>query len=623
MGLPGTVGAPVIRRILLRLSMTAFGVIAMAAGGIAALFPRAIADLTDLADANIVVIGFMGALLAFLGLGAFLASRNPIRHLLWLRLIILYLLGVLVFLLLQYWSGAISQTMLIAGAAFCGVFAFLYIILFPRSPRLVSTRVRTPDGLLYTDPDEGGLFVRRATGLFSPYIIRLSRPPVVEAEVPEQAAGADEQSQLPSRIMVVGSGAREHAIAIQLNASPHLEKLWVAPGNGGTEFIAENLPIPVNEVSRLVQAAKDREVDLVVIGPEEPLALGLADALNQAGIMCLGPSRAAARLESSKTFAKEVMAVAGVQTAAWARFTDYVVASEYIRLHGLPLVIKADGLTGGKGVAVCHTEAQALSFLHHVMRMGDFGEAGQAVIIEEALEGVELSAFAFCNGEQILPMAPACDYKRIYDDDAGPNTGGMGSYSPPEFADAEMLDRIRSDVFEPVLRRMAEIGSPYTGILYAGLMLTKDGLRVLEFNCRMGDPEAQVVLPRITSDFLALAYATAAGALDQAELTWTDNPGVGVVLASEGYPGSYPLGLEITGLDQLDPDVFAFHAGTKIDHATGQLVTAGGRVLTIAAMGETMADAREKAYANAERVTFGGVHYRRDIARRAVAQKSD
>ena len=612
-----------IRHILLRLSMTAFGVIAMAAGGIAALFPRAIADLTDLADANIVVVGFMGTLLAFLGLGAFLANRNPIRHLLWLRLITLYLLGVLVFLVLQYWSGTISQTMLIAGAAFCGVFAFLFIILFPRAPRLVSTRVRTPDGPLYTDPDEGGLFVQRAKGLFSPYVIRLSRPPVVEAAVPEPTAIAVEQLQLPSRVMLVGSGAREHAIAIQLNASPHLDKLWVVPGNGGTEFIAENLPIPVTEVSRLVQAARDREVDLVVIGPEEPLALGLADALNDAGIMCLGPSKDAARLESSKFFAKEVMAAAGVPTAAWVRFTDYVVAVEYVRLHSLPLVIKADGLTAGKGVAVCHTEAEALSFLHHVMRMRDFGEAGQAVIIEEAFEGVELSAFAFCNGEQILSMAPACDYKRIYDNDEGPNTGGMGSYSPPEFADAEMLDRIRSDIFEPVLRRMTEMGSPYTGILYAGLMLTKDGLRVLEFNCRMGDPEAQVVLPRITSDFLALAYATAAGKLGEADLTWTDNPSVGVVLASEGYPGSYPLGLEITGLDQLDPNVYAFHAGTKVDHATGQLVTAGGRVLTIAAVGETMADAREKAYANAERVSFGGVHYRRDIASRAIAQESD
>ena len=613
-----------IRHILLRVSMTAFGIIAMAAGAVAALFPRAIADLTDLADANIVVIGFMGTLLAFLGLGAFLANRNPIRHLLWLRLITFYLLGVLVFLAIQYWSGTISQTMLIAGAVFCGIFAFLFIILFPRGPRLVSTRVRTPDGVLYTDPDEGGLFVRRAKGLFNPYLIRLSRPPVVEAALPEPVAAAGvQQSQLPSRVMVVGSGAREHAIAIQLNASPHLDKLWVAPGNGGTEFIAENLPIPVNDVPRLVQAAQDREVDLVVIGPEEPLALGLADALREAGIMCLGPSRDAARLESSKFFAKEVMAAAGVPTAAWARFTDYVVAVEYVRLHSLPLVIKADGLTAGKGVAVCHTEAEALSFLHHLMRMGDYGEAGQAVIIEEAFEGVELSAFAFCNGEQILPMAPACDYKRIYDDDEGPNTGGMGSYSPPEFADAEMLERIRSDIFEPVLRRMTEIGSPYTGILYAGLMLTKDGLRVLEFNCRMGDPEAQVVLPRITSDFLTLAYATAAGKLGEADLTWTDNPGVGVVLASEGYPGSYPLGLEITGLDQLDPDVYAFHAGTKVDHATGQLVTAGGRVLTIAAVSETMAEAREKAYANAERVSFGGVHYRRDIARRAITQESD
>ena len=610
-----------VRTILLRLSMTVFGVIAMAAGVIATLFPRAIVDLTDQADINVVVIGFLGTLLAFLGLGSFLANRNPIRHLLWLRLITLYLLVALAFLLLQYWSGTISQTLLIAGATFCSVFAFLFIVLFPRSPRLVSTRVRTPDGLLYTDPDDGGLFVRRAKGMISPYVIRLSRPPAVDAvaKKPTPASAA----WLPSRVLVVGSGSREHAIAIQLKASPHLEKLWVAPGNGGTEFIAENLPIQANDVPRLVQAARDRDVDFVIIGPEEPLSLGLADALHDAGILCLGPSQAAARLESSKTFAKEVMDRAGVATASWARFTDYAIATEYIRLHNLPLVIKADGLAAGKGVAVCHTEAAAMSFLHHAMRMGDFGEAGNAVIIEEALVGRELSAFAFCNGEQILPIAPACDYKRIRDGDEGPNTGGMGSYSPPEFADAEMLDRIRTDVFEPILRHMVEIGAPYSGILYAGLMLTEDGLRVLEFNCRMGDPEAQVVLPRITSDFLALAYATATGTLDEAELTWTDKPSVGVVLASEGYPGNYPLGLEITGLDQLDPDVFAFHAGTKVDHDTGQLVTAGGRVLTIAAVGETMADAREKAYANAERVSFKGVQYRRDIALRTIPQETE
>ena len=604
-----------LRSTLLRLTLLVLGVASIIIGVVSALFPRPILELLGLEQVNVILLGLCGVMLAVLGVGSFLAQRNPLRHILWLRLLIIFLFGIAVYAGLVYWGGGISRDTAIVLAAAAIVPGVLLLILFPRAPRFASIRVRSPDGILYTDVDNGGLFVRRRGGAFNPYIIRLPREPAMP-DTHHRAHPAPVSN--PSRVMVVGSGAREHAIAVKLRQSAGLEDLYVAPGNGGTASIAENLSIPASDVDAIVQAARERNVELVIIGPEDPLARGLGNALRDAGILCLGPTREAARLEWSKAFAKQVMDDAGVPTAAWTQFDDYSLAAEYVRAHPAPLVIKADGLAAGKGVAVCETQQEALTFLHHVMRLRDFGEAGATVIIEEALSGVELSVFAFCDGEQMLLVPPASDYKRIFDGDNGPNTGGMGSYSPPEFVTDKLMADIRDTIIQPVLRRMVEIGAPYSGILYAGLMLTDDGPKVIEFNSRMGDPEAQVVLPRITSDFLELATATAAGRLNDAHLAWTPQPAVGVAIASEGYPGDYPVGREITGLGFLDLDAMAFHAGTRIDPATGKLLTAGGRVLTVTALGDTIAQAREKAYTNVERVQFEGAHYRKDIALRAT-----
>ena len=616
-----------LKSILLRVTLMALAVSFMLVGVVTALFPRPIVDLLNLEQVNVILLGMWGAMLVLLGVGAFLANRDPIRHILWLRLTIGFLFGIAVYAGLVYSGGGISRDTAILLAVIGIVPGALLLILFPRSPRLVSTRVRSPDGVLFTDADDGGLFVRRRSGTFNPYVIRLPREPAMpdmhHRLHPNPATN-------PSRVMVVGGGAREHAITVKLRESAGLEELFVAPGNGGTASIAENLPISATDTEAIVQAARERNVELVIIGPEAPLALGLGNAVRDAGILCLGPTQEAARIEWSKSFAKQVMDDAGVPTAAWTHFDDYSQAAEYIRAHPAPHVIKADGLAAGKGVAVCETEQDAVTFLHHVMRLRDFGESGDSVVIEEALSGVELSVFAFCDGEQMVLVPPACDYKRVFDNDEGSNTGGMGSYSPPEFVTDKLMADIRDTIIRPVLRRMVELGVPYSGILYAGLILTDDGPKVIEFNSRMGDPEAQVVLPRITSDFLQLAAATAAGKLEEVYLEWTPQPAVGIAIASEGYPGDYPTGLEITGLNTLDYDAIAFHAGTRLapspsvrpEPVEGQLsqklVTAGGRVLTVTALGDTMEQARDKAYTNAARVQFQGAHYRKDIALRAV-----
>ncbi len=605
-----------MRSVLLRFTLNILGGVAVLIGIVSALFSRPIIELFNLAQVNVILLGVSGATVALLGVGTLLAGRNPIRHLLWLRLLIIFLLAMAGYTGLVHWGGGISRETAIILGAMALIPALLLLILFPRQPRLVSTRVHSPDGVLFTEPDTGGLFVRNLAGGFNPYVIRLSREPLMRSV---QRRASTTLGENPSRVMVVGNGAREHTIAAMLKQSPGLETLYVAPGNGGTAAIAENLPISASDVHGIVRMALERGVELVIIGPEDSLARGLGDAVREAGILCLGPTRAAAQLEWSKVFAKEVMEHAGVPTAAWAHFSDYSHAAEYVRAHPLPLVIKADGLAAGKGVAVCDTDQEALAFLHHVMRLHDFGEAGDSVIIEEGLSGPELSVFALCDGEQMLFMPPASDYKRIQDGDVGPNTGGMGSYSPPEFVTDSLMADIRDTIFRPVLKRMVEIGAPYSGILYAGLMLTDDGPKVIEFNARMGDPEAQVVLPRLTTDFLQLATATAVGKLDGVSLTWTERPSVGIVLASSGYPGDYPVGLEISGLGRIDYDAFAFHAGTQLEPGTGRLHTSGGRVMTITALGDTLAEAREKAYVNVKRVSFAGAHYRHDIALRGIS----
>jgi len=418
------------------------------------------------------------------------------------------------------------------------------------------------------------------------------------------------------RVLVVGGGAREHAIAWKLAQSPRVEQVFIAPGNAGTAQLGTNLPIPATDIERLAEQALLLRIDLTVVGPEEPLALGLVDRFRQLGLLAFGPTREASRIEASKAFAKEVMEKEGIPTARAEVFDQYEPARRYVEKAPLPLVVKADGLAGGKGAVVCRTREEALQALERMMVQKEFGPAGERVLVEECLEGREVSVFVFTDGERVSPLVSACDYKRLLDGDRGPNTGGMGAYSPPEFWDANLAQEVRRRILEPVLRGLARRGTPFQGVLYAGLMLTSVGPKVLEFNCRLGDPEAQVILPRLTSDLLEAVLGVVEGRLERVALEWGEEASVGVVVASRGYPGPYPKGLPIRGLDALDPDVLVFHAGTALQD--GQVVTAGGRVLTVVALGETMARARQRVYANLPRLHFDGMHYRRDIALRAV-----
>ena len=423
------------------------------------------------------------------------------------------------------------------------------------------------------------------------------------------------------RVLVMGSGAREHALCWALRRSPQLDALYCAPGNGGTGELAEPVALNPSDGAACAEWAARHAIDLTIVGPEDPLAAGIADRFAARGLPLFGPSAAAARIESSKGWAKDLMTRAGVPTAAARRFSDRRSAGAYLDERerqdgGYPVVIKADGLAAGKGVIIASDLAEARAALDGLMVEGAVGAAGRSVLIDDYLTGVELSLFALTDGVAVAPLAPACDYKRVFDGDAGPNTGGMGAYSPPAFATPDLLARIAREVLRPAVAALAEAGCPFRGLLYAGLMVTADGPKVIEFNCRFGDPETQVVLPRLASDVLPLLAACAEGRL--AELpapVWSDEACVGVVAASGGYPGAYAKGLPITGLNHLDADVLAFHAGTGRDD-DGQVITAGGRVLTLVARGATLAAAREKVYANLPRVQFAGIHWRTDIAAR-------
>jgi phosphoribosylamine---glycine ligase len=418
------------------------------------------------------------------------------------------------------------------------------------------------------------------------------------------------------KILIVGSGGREHALAWRLRQSPQVTGLWVAGGNAGTAHVATNLGVYPEDVDAVVAAATAHNIDLVVVGPELPLARGLVDRLEETGIPAFGPTQAAAQIEASKAFAREVMQQAGVPGPEFRVFHEQRDALDFLERHHQPVVVKADGLAAGKGVALCSTAQEATLAVQACMSDRIFGEAGNAVIIEEWLQGREVSVFAFCDGQRLSRPVAACDYKRVGEGDTGPNTGGMGSYAPPEFWTPGLAEEIADRVMRPTVEALAQRGTPYRGVLYAGLMLTKEGPRVLEFNCRFGDPEAQVILPLLRGEPAATMLACAQGRLEEGMVRWADQPHVGVVMVSGGYPGRYESGQPIAGLEAEQPNSVVFQAGTRLERRGGEpvIVTNGGRVLTVVGWADTLDEARARAYRRVETIQFQGAYYRSDIA---------
>jgi phosphoribosylamine--glycine ligase len=421
-------------------------------------------------------------------------------------------------------------------------------------------------------------------------------------------------------VLLVGSGARENTIAWKLRQSPKLTDLFVAPGNAGTAALGANLPVKASDIEGLTQAARDNRCELVVVGPEDPLARGLVDRLAVEGIAAFGPSQSAARIESSKSFAKDLMDRHGIPTARSAVFDNRTDARNHIDSLSEPPVVKADGLAAGKGAIVCDSKEEALQAIDQMMgEKAVFGVAGRTVVVEERLSGREVSAHAFTDGRTTIPMPFSCDYKRALDADEGLNTGGMGAYSPPSWLNADTARSIDQDVTSATVAAMMAQEVPYRGVLYPGIMMTPEGPKVLEFNCRLGDPEAQVLLPRLESDLLEVCLAVANNRLREVKVEWSQQACVAVVMASGGYPEEYETGFPVSGLAQLEPDVMVFHAGTALTD-DGSVVTGGGRVLTVAALGDTMTEARAKAYRNVRHIHFSRCHYRKDIA--APAQEA-
>ncbi len=420
------------------------------------------------------------------------------------------------------------------------------------------------------------------------------------------------------KILVIGGGGREHALAWKISNDSSKPRIFCAPGNAGTATLGTNLAIGAADVNAIAAWCAGNKPDLVVVGPEAPLCAGLADKLIAAGIKVFGPSQAAAQLEGSKIFSKAVMDAAGVPTAKSASFTDCAQALAYIREQGAPIVVKADGLAAGKGVTVAMTVAEAEKAVRESLEKNIFGDAGKKVLIEEFLDGPEASILALIDGEHVVMLASAQDHKRVNDRDEGPNTGGMGAYSPAPVVTDDMWPFIREEVFNRTLRELKKRGIVYKGVLYAGLMLTSKGPKVLEFNCRFGDPETQAILARWDGDILPALIAVADGTLKEKYVRWKTDASVCVVMAAGGYPGSYKQGEEITGLPAANriPGAVVFHAGTKLD--SGRVVTAGGRVLGVTAIGATVREAVDRAYEACGKIQFANAHYRRDIAWRAL-----
>lgn len=419
------------------------------------------------------------------------------------------------------------------------------------------------------------------------------------------------------KVLIIGSGGREHALAWKISQSPRVTKLYCAPGNAGISGVAECIPIQPGDIINLLSFAKQEDISLTVVGPEAPLAIGIVDRFREAGLRIFGPSMAAAQMEASKIFSKKIMQKYNIPTADSKDFTEVNPAINYIKEKGAPLVIKADGLAAGKGVIIAATEQEAIDALKILMIDKAFGHAGEKIIIEEFLEGEEASFLVFTDGDAIVPMPLSRDHKRIFDNDKGPNTGGMGAYSPVPSVSRQIIDSVIKDIVKPVIAGLEKEGCPYEGILYTGLMITPDGIpKVLEFNCRFGDPEAQPILMRLETDIVEIIEAVIDKKLNGIEVNWSDKAAVCVVIASGGYPDKYQSGRIINGLDSIadNKDVVVFHAGTAMKD--NNIVTAGGRVLGVTALGEDMNIAIKRAYEAVEKIKFDGMQYRKDIGKK-------
>ena len=415
------------------------------------------------------------------------------------------------------------------------------------------------------------------------------------------------------KILIVGSGGREHAIAWKLSQSPRVDKIYCAPGNAGISSLAECVPVKAEDIEGIRDFAKANSIDMAVIGPEVPLSMGITDLLQAEGIRVFGPDKNCSQLEGSKAFTKAFLTRHNIPTAGYREYTDIDALKADIGIFGFPMVIKADGLAAGKGVVIAEDAAAAEKAINEMMGEKVFGDAGNLVVVEEYLTGIEASMLCFVDGNVIVPMESAQDYKRIFDGDKGPNTGGMGTYSPSLIFNAELEKQIRDQILDPTINGFKEDGLDFHGVLFIGLMISDDGPKVIEFNNRFGDPETQSVLMRLESDLSEIFDACIDGTLDSLDIKWSDRRAVCVVLASGGYPGSYEKGKVISGLDSVDEDVVVFHAGTAFKD--GQVVTNGGRVLGITAVGATNDEARAKAFANVEKISFEGAYFRRDIGR--------
>ncbi len=424
------------------------------------------------------------------------------------------------------------------------------------------------------------------------------------------------------RILVVGSGGREHALVWKLAQSPKVEKIFVAPGNGGMDTLAESLPLNADKTMELADFAETSRIDLTVVGPESSLVHGIVDYFQERKLKIFGPTKRAAQWEGSKVFSKTKMRTWGIPTADFRVFQEMEEALRHVEEAPVPVVVKADGLAGGKGVIVANSRDEAKEAIHRIMGEKVFGEAGRQILVEDCLEGEEISVLALVDGSHLVLLDSSQDHKRVFDHDQGPNTGGMGAYSPVPRVDRTLLDKIRKTIFEPVIRGMEKEGSPFTGVLYAGLMLTPQGPKVLEYNVRFGDPETQAILPRLQGDLAELLLAAVEGRLDEVSIGWDSRACACVVLASAGYPGQYDVGRQITGLKRLEdlPDLYVFHAGTRREG--DRYLTSGGRILNVVGLGENLEGALKRVYEAIGKISFEGMHYRRDIGERALKQRA-